>query len=287
MRSKWNAEDFEIPSVPGDHVFEDGYVLAARQGIPEFIEDYRISRVKDLIAPWICRHAERGGGGDEKDPASSFPLALDIVCGNGWYCLRLLGNWGFKGRIAGVDVSFAKTASFEKEASLRGLGSRILANVANAELLPFRDGVFDVVYATESIEHIENPGEALREACRVLKPDGELIVTTPSGPMHKFWKSVFFFPMMLKRLFLGRSSVARCPYDKPMSFRQLHTLAKNAGFKIVQYRKTIFLPHESYIKFFPQKAQCILLRCSLILEKLGRPAMFLALHHVVRMRKNR
>jgi ubiquinone/menaquinone biosynthesis C-methylase UbiE len=50
----------------------------------------------------------------------------------------------------------------------------------NQEKLPYPDGVFDVVTATEVVEHLENYRNVLRELHRVLKPGGLCVLTTPN-----------------------------------------------------------------------------------------------------------
>ena len=50
----------------------------------------------------------------------------------------------------------------------------------NTEGLPFADASFDLVTCTEVIEHLEHYRETLREMYRVLKPTGQLVVTTPN-----------------------------------------------------------------------------------------------------------
>ena len=50
MKKQWHAEDFDKCYRQKLDGFEDGFAHAAKQGIPEFIEEYRISRVKDAIA---------------------------------------------------------------------------------------------------------------------------------------------------------------------------------------------------------------------------------------------
>lgn len=50
----------------------------------------------------------------------------------------------------------------------------------NAGRLPYPDDHFDLVTCTEVIEHLENYHAVLRDACRILRPGGVLIVTTPN-----------------------------------------------------------------------------------------------------------
>lgn len=46
--------------------------------------------------------------------------------------------------------------------------------------LPYPDASFDVVTCSEVVEHVENPRRLIREAWRVLKPGGVLVMTTPN-----------------------------------------------------------------------------------------------------------
>jgi ubiquinone/menaquinone biosynthesis C-methylase UbiE len=46
--------------------------------------------------------------------------------------------------------------------------------------LPFEDGSFDVVWASEVIEHVADTARWLSEVRRVLAPGGRLLVSTPS-----------------------------------------------------------------------------------------------------------
>lgn len=63
--------------------------------------------------------------------------------------------------------------------------------IAEGEELPFKDGVFDAVLCTEVLEHLHSPGRLLREMGRVLKRDGDLVITTPNawawGTMLRYW----------------------------------------------------------------------------------------------------
>lgn len=46
--------------------------------------------------------------------------------------------------------------------------------------LPFEDSTFDIVTCTETIEHLENYRSILKEAFRILRKGGTLVVTTPN-----------------------------------------------------------------------------------------------------------
>lgn len=59
----------------------------------------------------------------------------------------------------------------------------------NALCLPFDDGSFDKVIASEVLEHIHDDESALAELARVLRPGGRLAVTIPSWlPETVCWK---------------------------------------------------------------------------------------------------
>jgi SAM-dependent methyltransferase len=56
----------------------------------------------------------------------------------------------------------------------------------DVQRLPFRDAVFDTVVTTQVIEHVFDPLSMIREAGRVLKPGGHLVVTAPQAwPLHE------------------------------------------------------------------------------------------------------
>ena len=66
---------------------------------------------------------------------------------------------------------------------------------ANVEALEFiRDESFDIVIATAIIEHLNEPRMMIREAYRILREKGLIIVTTP----HHFWKELPEFWALFK-----------------------------------------------------------------------------------------
>jgi SAM-dependent methyltransferase len=58
-------------------------------------------------------------------------------------------------------------------------GAREADIAASADRLPLEDGSFDAALCTQVLEHLAEPIDALREAHRVLRPGGPLLVTVP------------------------------------------------------------------------------------------------------------
>lgn len=97
---------------------------------------------------------------------------LDAGCAKG-FLLKIASQHGWKPY--GFDVS----AYAVKEARKNCPNAHLF--VLNAEAkLPFGDGFFEVITALEFIEHLKAPENFLREAYRMLKPNGLLFITTPN-----------------------------------------------------------------------------------------------------------
>ena len=97
---------------------------------------------------------------------------LEIACGLGHFCrfLRARNVWM---DITGID--FSTTAI--RYAQRLDADNKYL--VANAYKLPFADNEFDCLVAGEVIEHLHKPAKAVKEWCRVVRPGGQLVITTP------------------------------------------------------------------------------------------------------------
>ncbi len=63
----------------------------------------------------------------------------------------------------------------------------------DAHALPFGDGAFDAAVSFQALEHVERPGECVREMARVLRPGGLAVITVPGvWALHEaprdFWR---------------------------------------------------------------------------------------------------
>lgn len=54
-----------------------------------------------------------------------------------------------------------------------------LDSIADGRKLPFANEVFDTVFSSQVLEHTPEPWDLLRDACRVLRPGGVLILSAP------------------------------------------------------------------------------------------------------------
>lgn len=97
------------------------------------------------------------------------PRILDAGCGAG-------GNLRKFGRI-GVATGVEPSPEGVRFCRERGL-ERV--HQAGLESLPFEDGSFDLVAATDVIEHVAAEQQALRELLRVAAPAGILLLTVPA-----------------------------------------------------------------------------------------------------------
>lgn len=98
---------------------------------------------------------------------------LDIGTGTGAN-LRLLRQIGLT-RVVGLDRS---------EEAIRFCESRGFGPVQRGDIrgLPFEDSSFELVLATDVIEHVEEDTQAAAEIRRVLAPGGFALVTVPAFP---------------------------------------------------------------------------------------------------------
>lgn len=161
---------------------------------------------------------------------------LDIGCGDGvlaWLIYRRN-----KAKIIGIDTDKDSLKAARKE--LKARGAKVKFVQASAYQLPFKTNSFDVVVATEIIEHLAKPETMLQEISRVLKPQGQSIITTlvklrrtPEDKMHvkEFTRKDLY--NLLSKYF----SQVEIITSHPVWLRSLYTLTL---FKLGKYHLDLF-----------------------------------------------
>jgi SAM-dependent methyltransferase len=77
-------------------------------------------------------------------------------------------------RVTGVDRSAEMIEWSRRRAREHGVEDRVDLRVADATALPFADGSFDVAFAESVLAFVDDPGQALREMVRVVRPGGHV-----------------------------------------------------------------------------------------------------------------
>jgi ubiquinone/menaquinone biosynthesis C-methylase UbiE len=100
-------------------------------------------------------------------------VVLDIASGSGYGTLALAKT---AKKVYGVDVN--QDAVTYAQANFAAKNVQYL--VGDGEKIPLEDNSVDVVVTFETIEHIDDYKQFIKEVSRVLKPDGLAIVSTPN-----------------------------------------------------------------------------------------------------------
>src|ERR1700712_2842366 len=83
--------------------------------------------------------------------------------------------------IVGIDISAPMLEKARRRVAQLGLRNVERLAVMDAERLDFEDASFDVVVAQYVVTAVPNPEAALDQFARVVKPGGEIIITTRIG----------------------------------------------------------------------------------------------------------
>lgn len=106
---------------------------------------------------------------------------LDVGCANGAF-LKALREKGYRNLYAADRGNFI---------SLSGLEEIPFQKInADFEQFPYPDNSFDTVTAFAVLEHLENPFFFVREASRLLKPEGLFVISIPNA--FHIWSRLSF-----------------------------------------------------------------------------------------------
>jgi SAM-dependent methyltransferase len=196
---------------------------------------------------------------------------LDMGCGRGDF-LKVAQDHGYS--VNGSDLSTAPSPhkdipifqGFLKDAN-------------------YRTEQFDIIVTRNTLEHIFDPNEDLRELNRILKPGGLLYVKVPHVKYEEGWrckaffgfKSLFTPPVHLNHFGTGTLAkildrngfeVISWESEKPsQSKSKLKNIVLNTGYAAIDAMKVV-----SFGKAFPKPVLCVLVR------KVGEPAYDAAIH---------
>ena len=120
---------------------------------------------------------------------------LDVGSGTGSN-LRMLVEAGFRD-VRGLDMSPA-AAQFAKAKNLPPI------EYGDVQRLPYEAETFDLLLATDVVEHVDDDAKAVQELARILRPGGHLLVTVPC--FQSLWGPQDELAMHKRRFRLGEIS---------------------------------------------------------------------------------
>jgi SAM-dependent methyltransferase len=135
------------------------------------------------------------------------------------------------GEASGVDpsseaVQFCKTRGFDS------------VHRAGLEELPFEDSSFDLIAATDVLEHIAAEQEALIELRRVVTPGGALLLTVPAY------------------MWLWTQEDVNLHHQRRYTKRRLLNVLRDAGWEpqIATYFNSLLLPPIAAVRLLPERS---------------------------------
>jgi ubiquinone/menaquinone biosynthesis C-methylase UbiE len=148
------------------------------------LDDPRTASVLDEVSLWSARF-----GALLLDHLSfaECRTVVDLGCGTGFLTLELADRFGSGTRVLGVDVwrQVLDRLRFRLEVCPR---PNAYAVQGDGAALPLASGSVDLVVSNVGVNNFADPGQALAECRRVLRPGGSIALTTnPFGHMRELY----------------------------------------------------------------------------------------------------
>ncbi len=211
-------------------------------------------------------------------PIKQGNVVLDAGCGLGLYMdrFRALGA-----QVHGVDIDR------ERVARAQSLGLNVA--VGSAERLPFADACVDVVWSHEVLEHLHDDAAAVREAHRVLRPGGYMVIYAPNRgyPFEThgiYWPGRYRFGNIpLVNYLPARWRDRLCPHVRAYRRQELARLFAGLDVEVIVQR-IVFAGYDNIVARWPGLGR-LLRQLSYALE--GTFLQYLGLSHLLIVRKRR
>ncbi|MBD3388259.1 MAG: methyltransferase domain-containing protein [Candidatus Altiarchaeales archaeon] len=168
------------------------------------------------------------------DDCPENPVFMDLGCGD----LRFTSDVAEK--LGAVKVRVVDLSEPEEYEGCT-LEYELVKHDLNTEL-PLEDNSVDVISAYQIIEHLWNTPNFFRETCRVLKPGGVMVLSTPNlSSLHSIpfillgqQPPIIHFTDVQVGNFLKGVEVLEPGHQKAFNLPSIHDLSERYGFKVDQ-----------------------------------------------------
>ena len=177
-------------------------------------------------------------------PISKEETVLNIGCGDGVQSLVYKGNFR---KMVGVDINEERLEIAKKLKEYYQIDNFEIIK-ADVEAIPLAEE-FDKIIGIDVIEHVINPDKVAKEMSRLLKKNGQILITFPA--MHDKWENLFHF---IGRNILRHKSktVIQAGWDPDQhqynySLKKWIKIIEVEGFKLIDCRASTMFPPLHYL----------------------------------------
>jgi len=143
-------------------------------------------------------------------------LIVDLGCGEG-----LIGKFASKHSNMYIGVDFSSVSLKHAKKYVSANSEFIMADI---QFVPLADKTADALICSEVLEHCPDYKNVIGEISRILRKDGDLIITTPNC----------FNPDLCLRMLLKGRGYSKA-YDKPIPYFELLDLVSKNDFQIMHF----------------------------------------------------
>jgi len=169
----------------------------------------------------------------------TFPdMVLDLGTGDGELLIQLISSGRFDNLFFGIDISKSLIQIAVKLAKRNKISQSVHFLIADAENLPFREDIFDLITCTAVLEHVFHRELVVKEMSRVVKQKKLIIITIPNSLYHYVFRLLAFLKLRFK------DSV----YNPDLTIGKLEFLMVNNRLKPI-FKLNFVLPIPNFLTF--------------------------------------
>lgn len=269
---KWELEKFEN-RYESLGIYKNAWEWGKLTGIPEQVTSYIYPRVKGRILEWIN--------------INDNDILLDVGCGVGYFIFEIMKKYSRpKAIYIGIDVAGPNIKWLNRRCEEEGV-KNVVGIVADSLSLPLLSNSVSYIVCSEVLEHIYQPDLAIKEISRVLKGEGQFLMSTPLKEGIEIWKLIAkpFKKIILKKK-KGERNERQRGYDSPIQSTYIKESIEKNSLDIIDFEYNVILPPEEFFKKIPNPITKLIVSVCKIIEShfktLFKP---FATHAVVRSKK--
>lgn len=187
----------------------------AERGRPSYVWRAGQERRFDMVRRWTTLRRRR---------------VLDVGCGTGLYTSAFRQETP---HVFGVEI--------EHERALKAREGAVGVTQATGERLPFPDGIFDVVFSHEVLEHVADDRICVEEMVRVARPGSRIVLFVPNRlyPFEThgvFWRGRYCFGNVPLVNWLPSGLRDRlAPHVRAYTSQDLHRLFEGLSVRMIHH----------------------------------------------------